>query len=262
VAGTGITAVVAVTGARECADTRYLLGVYVVGAIDPADRAAADAHLARCAGCRAELAGLAALPALLGRVPAAEAGGLSPDEAEWDLSFAPQPDADLPWLLGRAARFRRARRRREAAVAAAVLVIAGAGAAAAGHVLDPASAAPGRTAWTTVSARNARTRASATVDYAPIGRRTALEVQVGRIPAGTACQLRVTNSRGQQAAAGGWTVVPGRPAAWYPASASFPAATIRSFEVTADGKTLVIISVRPRPPPAAPGPARSSFRGK
>ena len=45
------------------------LGVYVLGAIDPADRALVEAHLTTCRDCRDELAGLAGLPALLSRVP-------------------------------------------------------------------------------------------------------------------------------------------------------------------------------------------------
>ncbi|WP_187357010.1 anti-sigma factor family protein, partial [Actinomadura sp. CNU-125] len=52
----------------HCGDVRAALGVYVVGAIDPAERALVDAHLAGCPACRDELAGLAGLPALLGRV--------------------------------------------------------------------------------------------------------------------------------------------------------------------------------------------------
>lgn len=254
VAGAGAAGAVAVTGVGACADIRRLLGVYLVGAIEPAERAVADRHLARCAACREVLAGLAALPALLGRVPAAEAGGLSPDEAEWDRPFNLPPGAGLPRLLGQAARIRRVRRWRGAAAAAAVLVIASAGAAVAGHVLGPAaSPVSGQIAWKTVSARNARTLASATVDYAPRAWGTVLEVRVGKIVAGTTCQLRATNSRGQQTAAGGWTIAPGQPAAWYPASASFPASTVRSFEVTADGKTLVTIPVSPLAAPATRG---------
>jgi predicted anti-sigma-YlaC factor YlaD len=81
----GVAAGMGTAGA--CGDIRHLLGVYLVGAIEPADRAAAREHLARCAACREELAGLAGLPGLLGRVPAAEASGFSPDEAEWDRLF-------------------------------------------------------------------------------------------------------------------------------------------------------------------------------
>ena len=66
--------------AMDCAETRLSLGVYVLGAIDPAERALVDAHLATCRDCRDELAGLAGLPALLARVSAAEAFALAADE--------------------------------------------------------------------------------------------------------------------------------------------------------------------------------------
>src|SRR4029077_5476233 len=91
--------------AGECTQTRHLLGVYLLGAIDPAGRAAVDRHLAQCAECRHELAGLAGLPAMLGRVPAAEVS----------LPGEPGPPAaaatgGLARLAGRGARPRRARR--------------------------------------------------------------------------------------------------------------------------------------------------------
>ena len=52
-----------------CAGTRPQLGVYLTGAIAPADRVIVVRHLSACADCRAELSGLAALPALLRRPP-------------------------------------------------------------------------------------------------------------------------------------------------------------------------------------------------
>ncbi len=48
---------------------RALLGVYLTGAIAPADRAVLTRHLACCEQCRGELAGLAGLPGLLRRPP-------------------------------------------------------------------------------------------------------------------------------------------------------------------------------------------------
>jgi anti-sigma factor RsiW len=245
-----------VTGAVECAGIRYLLGVYLLGAIEPAERAAVDNHLASCRECREELAGLAALPALLARVPAAGAGGLSPDETEWDAAFDPQPGTDLPRLLDRAARIRRVRRWLGMAAAAGAVVTAAGAAAAAPQVLNPApSAVPGQIAWKTVWGRDDLTMASATVDYAPAAGGTLLEVRVGQIAAGTTCQLRVTNSRGQEAVGGSWTVAPGDPSAWYPGMASLPASGVRGFEVTAGGKTLVVIPAAPFAARAAPGPS-------
>jgi anti-sigma factor RsiW len=52
----------------NCAQARISLGVYVLGALEPAERAAVDAHLAGCEACRAELAGIEELPALLASV--------------------------------------------------------------------------------------------------------------------------------------------------------------------------------------------------
>src|SRR5689334_18593271 len=57
----------------SCRGLRELLGVYVVGAIEPAERSMVDSHLETCLDCREELAGLAALPALLRRVSVPDA---------------------------------------------------------------------------------------------------------------------------------------------------------------------------------------------
>ena len=62
----------AVTGVAGCGDIRETLGVYVLGAIGPAGRAAVDSHLAGCAVCREELAGLAGLPGRLAGVPVSD----------------------------------------------------------------------------------------------------------------------------------------------------------------------------------------------
>ncbi|MGH3181715.1 MAG: zf-HC2 domain-containing protein, partial [Streptosporangiaceae bacterium] len=64
-----------------CTDARPSLGVYVLGAIEPAERSLVDAHLATCRDCRDELAGLAALPALLARVNPDEISRICADDA-------------------------------------------------------------------------------------------------------------------------------------------------------------------------------------
>ncbi|MCM3884277.1 anti-sigma factor [Frankia sp. R82] len=81
----------------DCMAPRIALGAYVLGALEPADRAAVANHLAGCADCRAELASLAGLPGLLGRLQLAdvlEPGELEPDElADADLDIAAVIDA-------------------------------------------------------------------------------------------------------------------------------------------------------------------------
>ncbi len=83
-----------------CRGIRLLLGVYVVGAIDPAERAIVDEHLGQCSACRDELASLAGLPAMLSRVPAAdlEQLGLAPAGLP---EMAEPPDEVLSTLLRR-----------------------------------------------------------------------------------------------------------------------------------------------------------------
>ena len=65
------------TATRDCHEARIALGVYVLGAIDPDERAAVDAHLDTCPECRAELAEFMELPGLLALVPSEEAIALA-----------------------------------------------------------------------------------------------------------------------------------------------------------------------------------------
>ena len=64
----------------DCTDARVSLGVYVLGAIDPAERTLVDNHLVTCRDCRDELAGLAGLPALLARVNPDEISRISAEK--------------------------------------------------------------------------------------------------------------------------------------------------------------------------------------
>jgi predicted lipoprotein with Yx(FWY)xxD motif len=112
-----------VDSSGECAGIRVQLGIYVFGAITPADRATVVRHLATCPDCRDELAGLARLPGLLLRPPAI-AAVFSSD----DLAVAPRQDlqqALVSQTLGTITR-RRRRRRRLAAIAATALTAAAA----------------------------------------------------------------------------------------------------------------------------------------
>jgi anti-sigma-K factor RskA len=93
---------------------RPLLGGYVLGGLDPAERARLEAHLEYCADCREELARYAPLPALLQRA------GPPPEPAD--------PEESMWSGLAAAARAERAPRRGRgkwmAAAAAAVLLVA------------------------------------------------------------------------------------------------------------------------------------------
>jgi Putative zinc-finger len=235
------------SSAASCREIRHSLGVYVLGAIEPADRAQVDEHLATCAECREELASLAGLPALLRRVPTAEAERLAvADQADSATGETP-PDHLLPSLLARTTQARRVRRWRELAAAAAVAVLAlGAGAAGASLLgsgpAPPAAHGQASHTWHTVSAVDGRTGATLTVKYASVHWGTMMTAQVSGIPDGTVCQFQVTDTQGHHIMVGGWRVeYQGRPS-WYPASTSLTDTNLQSFQVTAGGKVLASVS--------------------
>jgi Putative zinc-finger len=238
------------TGSADCRDFRQALGVYVLGAIDPAERALVDGHLSTCPDCREELAGLAGLPALLRRVPVAEAERLA--HAEFDESPAGEPAGDemLRSLVRRTSRHRRERMWRGLAAAAAIVLLAGSGGAVGWNVLHPAAngggthvAAPAH--WEdTVSGTDRATLTSMRVRYGPRSYGTAMGVQVRGVPVGTDCQFEVTDSSGHHAIVGGWTATYHDGSFWYPSETSILAANVRSFQITSGGRVLISVPAR------------------
>ena len=224
-----------------CRDIRQSLGIYVVGAIDPAERSLVDIHLGTCPDCREELAGLAGLPALLGRVPASDAERLILHSAE--VKDLEEPPAELlDSLIRRVAERRAVRRWRTLGAAAAAVVIALAGGAAGARIIAPSAhpIAPRGAVAEVVTATNPRTHVSAIVSYTAKSWGTRMDVWVAGIKDGTSCQVWAVNASGQRWQAGSWTV-PGGPEPGYPASVSLPASQLRSFEITSGGRVLVTV---------------------
>jgi hypothetical protein len=237
------------TGSADCRDFRQALGVYVLGAIDPAERALVDAHLSTCPDCREELAGLAGLPALLRRVPVAEAERLAHDEFDQSPDGEPAGDEMLRSLIQRTARHRRERMWRGLAAAAAVVLLAGAGGAVGWNALHPAASGSGTHVaapahWDSASGTDRATLTSIRVRYAPRSWGTAMNVQVRGVPAGTDCQFQVTDSSGHHAIVGGWTATYQDSSFWYPGETSILAANVRSFQITSGGKVLISVPAR------------------
>jgi anti-sigma factor RsiW len=240
------------TGSADCRDIRHALGVYVLGAIDPAERSVVDAHLSTCPECREELAGLAGLPALLRRIPVGEAQQLADDDVD-ELPGAGLPGPEvpsaemLPSLLGRTTQARQARRWRGLAAAAAVVLVAGIGGAAgwsavhhaeeSGEDSGSSSAVPAN--FTSVSATDPVTHVAATVRYAAKDWGTVLDTKVKNVPAGDRCQLLVTDSSGHTTVVGSWTTSYDESSVWYPGSSGVTLDSVRSFEVMSQGKVLV-----------------------
>lgn len=221
----------------SCRMYRELLGVYVVGAIEPYERAAVDEHLSQCYECREELAGLAPLPALLRRVPPGEAERITAEPHPAELSADPSPEL-LDSLLVRTAARRRSRRVRAMFTAAAAVLIAAGGAAAVGESL--AQNHPVAREISSASAGGV----TATVRYGQNAWGTAMSVRVTGFPQGTNCRFYVLTKDGGRTLAGAWMVGPDGGSLWYPVAA-------RVSESRLSGFLLVTAHHRPLRIPAA-----------
>jgi len=223
-----------------CREVRQLLGVYVVGAIDPAERTVVDEHLRECQACRDELAGLAGLPAMLSRVPVADVERFSFAPSQLPEQAEPSPEL-LNSLLRKVASRRRTRMWRGiAAVAAAAVIAAGGTAAVLG--LTGSGASHGRV-WSAASGMNPADHISAVIDYTRVAGGTDMRVQVRGVSPGTTCQFWVISGNGRTYA-GSWTVgATGYELTnpWYSEHVSVAPDSVRAFELTAAGKALVTI---------------------
>ncbi len=226
----------------DCTDARPSLGVYVLGAIDPAERALVDAHLLTCRDCRDELAGLAGLPALLARVNPDEISRICADDTVRTVTDDPPPGELIGTVLDLAEARRRRTRWRFLATAAAVVAIAGGlfgGLSSIGTrtVVVPFSAESG--SWETVHAANSVTGATAAVSYSQRSWGTTFQVLVDRIAVGTTCQLWVVHPDGTRTQVAAWTTAHDEGKVWYPGSMPSSAEPISSFQITANHKVLL-----------------------
>jgi hypothetical protein len=235
---------------NDCAEVRTSLGVYVVGAIEPAERAKLESHLESCPACRDELAGLAGLPALLGRV----------NQAQITQVAGPPPEL-LDSLLARAARRRRGVRGffgrppgagrlwwTPAALAACALVLAGvlAGGLVSAITRDDrpvatptASQSPG---GERLNAANASNRVKAELVLYQRRWGTKVELHLAGAPFGGHCRWFAVARNGQRDALGSWYVAYRKGYGVYESSTMFQRDEIYSFEVvTLDGKPILTI---------------------
>jgi hypothetical protein len=212
---------------------RLSLGAYVLGALDPVERAHVEAHLAACPACRDELAELAGLPGLLSRIDPDDVAGRAPAAAR-----APAPGlADR--LVERLRAARRARRRRVGAFAAGALAVALVGIAIALATTDDSTAPAGRPA---VTAATGPGGVRATMALQPAAWGTAVRVSLRGVPAGTRCRLVAVSRGGRREVAGTWR-------ADYEGHADVTTATaiqqsdLASLDVVAGGRRLVRVPV-------------------
>jgi hypothetical protein len=227
----------------DCTDARPSLGVYVLGAIDPAERALVDAHLVTCRDCRDELAGLAGLPALLARVNPDEVSRICADDTVHPVTDDPPPEELIGTVLDLAKARRRRTRWRFAAVAAAVAAIAGGLFGGLSSMATtrtvPVHVSAGSAPWETVQATNKVTGATASIAYSRQLWGDAFEVVTEHIPVGTTCQLWVIHPDGTRTQVAGWTTARDEGGVWYAGSMPSTAKPIDSFQITANHKVLL-----------------------
>ncbi|WP_433332668.1 anti-sigma factor family protein [Spirillospora sp. CA-294931] len=221
------------------------LGVYVLGAIDPAERTRVDAHLEHCPACRDELAGLAGLPALLGRV----------DEAQLREVTGPPPEM-LDSLLARAARDRPRWRSGWVPLAAAASLLLALGGVAGGLVTASArddrpvavrTVTPAPSAYPTgnaekLTAASPGDRVKAEVLLGKKKWGTSVELHLSGAPYGQRCRLYAVSRDGQRDMLGSWYVAYKKGYGKYYGSTMFQRGQIFTLEiVTLDGKPLITI---------------------
>jgi len=231
----------------DCADARLSLGVYVLGAIDPAERALVDSHLVTCRECRDELAGLAGLPALLARVNPDEISRICADDTVRAGAYTGTDDQPPGELIGTVLDLAQARRRRTrwrfAAAAAAVVAIAGGlfgGLSSIGTtrtITVPVGAGAGR--WETVQASSSATGATAAIAYSQQLWGNAFQVLVDGIPRGTTCQLWVIHPDGTRTEVAAWTTAKDEGKVWYAGSMPATDQPVTQFQITAGHKVLL-----------------------
>lgn len=183
-----------------------LLGAYALGALDAAEAAALEAHLAGCEPCRVELRELLAVRDALGELPPEAFLEGPPPAGSQALLRATVRRAGSERAV---ARRRRTLRLALAAVLAGV-VLAGVGGVV-GRVLAPAEP-PGsevsRLASGTVVAagEDPGTGAAATVTLVPESAGLRLESFITGIPEGEECEVVVRTRDGRAEVAATWTV--------------------------------------------------------
>ncbi|HEV2256910.1 MAG TPA: zf-HC2 domain-containing protein [Streptosporangiaceae bacterium] len=232
----------------DCAEARPSLGVYVLGAIDPAERGLVDAHLLTCRDCRDELAGLAGLPALLARVNPDEISRIGANDTVYAAVSDDPPEELLGTVLGLAEARRRRNRWRYLSAAAAVAAIAGglfAGLSSATSTTVTKTVAIGFTNgtadWEIANGTNTATGVTGTVAYARQLWGDSFQVLVDNIPAGTTCQMWVVHPDGTRTEVAAWTTAADEGKVWYGGSMASSAGSLGMFQITTGNQVLLTV---------------------
>jgi hypothetical protein len=230
--------------------TMTSLGVYVLGAAEPAERRRIEAHLAWCPSCRAELIRLAPIPGLLASVPPSAVPSAaavrsqppghagSPPDRPLRLSRPGQPRPAQPSagqprptpLTGRA-KLAGIVTGLAACVAVALAVVVG------------AAGPPGPNGHppVTLSGMNPVTHVRVTAALAPASWGTRIRLTIRGAPLNVRCRLVVRSRAGGTETTGVWDAWSEGPIT-VPASAAWRPSDIANLKVMAGSRTLVTIN--------------------
>lgn len=208
-----------------CRERRIALGAYVLGALEPAEGAEIEAHLADCAGCREELAGLVRLPAMLGRLRQEDAvaagtgsragAGAGAPQGAWSGTGsgagAGAGPGSRPSLLERtiaelARRRRRQRLRWRAGVATGAAALVALAAAVGVLVVTRPSPPAEVVAAAHLSGADQSTGVRASAELYTEAWGTSIHLDVSGVTPGDQCELVAVGQDGSQQVAGTWTV--------------------------------------------------------
>lgn len=171
-----------------CEQVGIDMAVYVLGALEPAERSALETHLSGCASCRTALAEFAGLPGLLSRLTLAQVEDQLP---------TPSPRV-LEQLLTAAIRHRKRRRHQLLAAAAALIMISAGGAS---FALS-AGAPGGRTV------RAEQGLVQATVRLVDESSGTRIMLRLAGVRVGEQCRMLAIGRNGRSYDAGSWYTGP------------------------------------------------------
>ena len=203
------------------------LGAYVLGALEPAERAELDAHLTGCAACREELASFAGLPALLSRVSLQEAT---------EGPRLPAPPL-LPRVLHAVERERKRGARRLHRWQAATAAVTAAAAVAALLTVGPGLTDQPPSARPLVAAQGVSATGQLTLEPRPWG--TAVHLRLKKLPPAPSYTAWAVDDAGTRSAVATWGATETGSAEVTGATA-LPPAGLRSVTVsTGDGRPLL-----------------------
>jgi Putative zinc-finger len=239
---------------------RAALGAYALGALDPDETRVVDAHLAGCPDCRAEVAELNELHAMLGEVPPEAFLDGPPEDGDLLLQrtlrqvrserqerialAAPEPEPGR-WQEPPAAGTSRSRRAL-LLVAAALVLIAGAGVV--GGLIGRQTAEPVAVQPTVVpgtkntKATDPTTGTAINATVVPKAGWVTVHADVRNLPVGAKCQLRVVDKAGNFMIAGSWLVSEksAKEGSFIDGGALIPIDQVKSIDVyTFEGQRMV-----------------------